>query len=74
VGGLGSAIIAGYGVGIFDDMESTAKRFIATKNRIEPNMERHAYYKQFAELYIDMFEMMNPLYDRLSKISATPKP
>ena len=70
VGGLGSAIIAGYGVGIFKNMEETAKSFISTKNRIEPDMKLNAFYKDFAELYIDMFDILNPLYDRLSKLST----
>ncbi len=74
VGGLGSAIIAGYGVGIYDNMEAAAKRFTGTKGRIEPDMKRNEYYKGFAELYIDMFSLMNPLYERLSKLSDMPKP
>jgi xylulokinase len=74
VGGMGSAIIAGYGVGIFDNMEVAAKRFTGTKGRIEPDMKRNEYYKGFAELYIDMFTLMNPLYERLSKLSDMPKP
>ncbi len=74
VGTLGSAIIAGYAAGMFSNMEEVAKRFIATKNRIEPDMKLNEYYKNFAELYIDMFDILDPFYDRLSQISAMEKP
>ncbi|MCX7709212.1 MAG: FGGY family carbohydrate kinase [Clostridia bacterium] len=74
VGGLGSAIIAGYAVGIFNNMEETAKKFISTKNRIEPDMKLNEYYKNYAELYIDMFTTMAPFYKRLAEISAIEKP
>jgi xylulokinase len=74
VGGLGSAIIAGYAVGIFKNMEATAKQFIRTKNRIEPEAEVTEYYRNFAELYIEMFSILEPLYNRLTKLTALPKP
>lgn len=74
VGGLGSAIIAGYAVGIFDNMEEASRRFISTKDRIEPDMKMNEYYKNFAELYIDMFDVLNPFYERLSKISTIKRP
>ena len=74
VGVLGAAIIAGYGVGIFNNMEETAKKFVSTKNRIEPNMELHEYYKNYAELYSDTFNIMDPFYKKLSKISSIKRP
>ncbi len=74
VGVLGSAIIAGYGVGLFDDLNETAKRFVNTRNRIEPNMERHAYYKNYAELYKDMINTMDPIYKRMAELAAVPAP
>ena len=74
VGVLGSAIIAGYGIGIFKSMEETAKSFVNTKNRIEPDMKLNDYYRHFAELYIDMFGMMEGFYERISKLSAIERP
>lgn len=73
VGGLGSAINAGFAAGIFKDAEETSKRFVSTKNRIEPDMKANEYYKNFAELYIDMFGILDPFYKRLSEISANGK-
>ncbi|MCX8130602.1 MAG: FGGY family carbohydrate kinase [Clostridia bacterium] len=74
VGGLGSAIIAGHAVGLISNMEEAAKRFVSTKNRIEPDMKANEYYKNFAELYIEMFRTLKPLYNRLAEISAIEKP
>lgn len=74
VGVLGSAIIAGYGVGIFDDMEATAKSFVNTRNRIEPDMAVHEYYKNYAELYMEMTNTMGPIYKKLSDLSAIEVP
>lgn len=74
VGVLGSAIIAGYGAGIYGSMEEPAGRFISTKNRIEPDMKLNEYYRNFAETYIDMFNMLGPLYDRLEKLSQLKRP
>lgn len=74
VAGLGSAINAGYAVGIFDDMEETAKKFVSTKNRIEPDLKITEYYKNFAELYIDMFGILDPFYKRLADISTIERP
>ncbi|MDF2614395.1 MAG: xylB [Clostridia bacterium] len=69
VGVLGSAIIAGYAVGLFENMESIAKKFIGTKNRIEPDMKISAQYAEYGELYISMFETMKPFYTNLTEIS-----
>ncbi len=70
VGVLGSAIIAGFGVGIFDDLNETAKKFINTRNRIEPDMELHEYYRNYADLYMDMISTIKPIYKRLAELSA----
>lgn len=74
VGVLGSAIIAGYGVGIYDNMEKVANSFVKTKNRIEPDMKLHEYYRNFAELYIEMFKILEPLYEKVSEVSAIERP
>lgn len=73
VGGLGSAILAGYAAGIYDNMEETSKRFVSTKNRIEPDMKNNESYKNYAELYIDAFKTLKPFYGRLAELSAIEK-
>jgi xylulokinase len=74
VGVLGSALIAGFGVGIFDNLEEVARSCITTKHRIEPDPKRHEYYKHFAELYIKMFDVLQPFYHRMSEIASMNEP
>lgn len=51
VGTLGSAIVAGYGVGIFDNLENTAKKLTRQKEVTEPKEQNHRRYEEYAELY-----------------------
>lgn len=74
VGVLGSAIIAGYAAGIFKNMEDTARAFIKIKNRTEPDMRRNAFYKNYAEFYLELFDILEPFYRRLAEISTLQKP
>jgi xylulokinase len=65
---LGSAILAGYAVGVFTDLADTAQRFTQTTGRIEPNMEHNAYYRHFAEAYASLFDATRPVFDALAAI------
>ena len=65
---LGSAILAGYAVGVFPDLADTAQRFTQITGRIEPNMEHHATYQHFAELYASLFDVTRPVFDSLAAI------
>ncbi len=68
---LGSAILAGYAVGVFDDMAATAQRFTQPTERIEPNMAMHARYQPYVDEYIKLFEATKPIFDDLA---AMPEP
>jgi xylulokinase len=63
---LGSAILAGYAVGVFDDLATTAQRFTRATGRIDPNMENHAIYQPFVKAYIDLFDVTKPVFDSLA--------
>ncbi len=63
---LGSAILAGYAVGVFDDLAATARRFVQTTDRVEPNMTHHAVYQPLVKAYIDLFERTKPIFDALA--------
>jgi xylulokinase len=71
---LGSAIIAGHSVGIFNNVEEPATQFISIQDRIEPDMRLHDYYKDYAQLYMKMFDILQPFYDELSRVSSIEKP
>ncbi len=48
---LGSAILAGYGVGIFTDWEEVASRFVRVDRRFLPEPERARHYRPLARAY-----------------------
>ena len=70
---LGSAIIAGYAVGLFDDLASTARRFVKTASRIEPRSKYHQYYNNYARAYVDLIKTQGALFSRLARISKLPE-
>jgi xylulokinase len=65
---LGSAILAGYAVGVFNDLAATAQRFTQPTGRVEPDMGNHAYYQQFVKEYIRLFDLTRPTFDALANI------
>jgi xylulokinase len=65
---LGSAILAGYAVGVFDDLATTAQRFTQTTGRLEPDMDNHAVYQPFVKEYINLFDVSKPVFDALAGI------
>jgi xylulokinase len=70
---LGSAIIAGYAVGVFDDLKAAAKRFVEPISRVEPRSEYHALYRPLVDLYISLFDTLRPIYQELARLPAPPE-
>lgn len=66
VGELGSAIIAGYAIGLFEDIAETAGSFVDTKSRVEPNMKLHERYVAFAQLYTELTDRVAPMYENMA--------
>ena len=65
---LGSAIVAGYAVGVFDDLKTTARRFVEATERIEPRPEHHRFYQPYVEQYIALLSETAPTYRRLAAL------
>jgi xylulokinase len=65
-GVLGSAILAGYAAGVFDDLAETSQSFIQTTTRIEPNWENHKHYQALVKEYVELFEATKPIFDALA--------
>ena len=63
---LGDAILAGYAVGVYDDLATTAKRFIQQTERFEPRPDVHRFYGQYTEYYRLLLEQVEPAYDNLA--------
>lgn len=71
-GVLGSAILAGYAVGVFDDLATTAKRFVQTTHRVEPNMANHSFYKPLVHEYIKLLDVAQPIFSALDAAPEAP--
>jgi xylulokinase len=69
---LGSAILAGYAVGVFDDLAATAQRFTQATGRTGPDMANHAYYQPFVDQYIRLLDVTKPVFDDLAGIPEPP--
>ena len=67
--GIGCALAAFVGLGVFADYEEGVKAMVHEKDRFEPDEEKHKIYE---ELYTDVFKeiygKLSPLYKRLHEI------
>ena len=68
VGALGTAILAGYAVGIYDDMAATAERFARQTSLYRPEAEAHRFYKQYADYYGRLLDQVEPAFDDLAAL------
>jgi xylulokinase len=68
---LGSAILAGYSVGVYKDMASVAQSFVQPVQRINPRPEFHQQYQPYISLYKRLVGEVKPLFDDLATISET---
>lgn len=68
---LGAAIIGGKAVGLFDDMQSTARQFLQVQGSIQPQHKLHTHYKKYVQAYNQLYKDLKPVYSRLSRIKST---
>jgi sugar (pentulose or hexulose) kinase len=66
---LGAAIIAGVGLGIFDDYESAMARMVATGRRFVWNRTAHAAYDQLFTVYCRLYGDLKPHFERLAGLA-----
>ncbi len=64
---LGTAIIAGTGSGIFNDIEETAKNFIKIKKLIQFEKKEQKKYIQMASLYLRFIDNNLEIFEELNK-------
>jgi len=66
---FGSAVIAGYGVGIYRNFESAVENAIPHGDVIIPNTERHNLYKEYLDAYIGLFDNLRGTFQKLTHAS-----
>ncbi len=70
VGALGTAILAGYGVGVFADWEEAVRRFVHEVQRFEPDPEVTRRYAARAAFYRALLEEHIALWQHLAEVQA----
>ena len=60
---LGAAIMAGYGVGVYENISDTAKKLVRMESRYEPDMKNHAVYMQMYTVWRKMYTRQLQLAD-----------
>jgi xylulokinase len=68
LGALGAAILAGYAVGIYDDLATVGQRFVKATRRYEPQPAVHELYRQYAEFYGRLLRYSEPAYRDLAAL------
>ena len=63
---LGSAVIAGYSVGLFNNIENTLKRFLKVKKEIKPTPGKDEKYIKYIKVYIGLLDMLKEVYKEIS--------
>jgi xylulokinase len=64
-GVLGDALIAAAATGHVGDLAATARAWQETGERVRPDDERHRAYAGLAEVYRDLGERLQPVFERL---------
>ncbi|NLN18016.1 MAG: xylulokinase [Firmicutes bacterium] len=65
---FGGALLAGVGIGLFEDAAAAAKQCVKTAGRTEPDMENHARYRALFEIYKEAHDNMAATYRKLSDV------
>ncbi len=65
---LGDAIMAGNGVGIFQDLFGTCEELAKVKKVINPDPHRHKLYTKLYEIYRELYESLKESFDKLAEI------
>lgn len=72
--GLGAAINAAVGTGLYPDYESAITNMTHPGEKFTPNLENKRIYDQlYNDVYQKMYEKLSPLYKSIRKITGYPK-
>ncbi|WP_406676969.1 hypothetical protein [Moorella sp. ACPs] len=67
---LGSAILAGYAAGIYQDLKAVAQHVSRPGRRYEVDLKLHQFYRPYSQLYAEVFASLAPVYTRLVKLAT----
>ena len=67
---LGAALLAGVGTGVYPDFETAVRRTVRVQRVHSPDPARHEVYRQFYQLYLELYQNLTGCYDRLDAIAG----
>lgn len=67
---FGSALVAGYGAGIYDDIASMAENLIVVKETVDHDIGIHRKYIGYVDLYKKIFTALNEVYTNLEHLES----
>jgi xylulokinase len=65
---VGNVILAGYALGIYDDLAETSERFVKRTTRYEPRLDYHKWYRQYVEYYEQLLKQVEPSFAELATL------
>ncbi len=67
--GLGAAIVAGVGLGMYASVVEGCRRVVRYKERIySPNADNHGVYREYYRLFKETFQAMKPVLERVTQL------
>jgi xylulokinase len=67
---LGDVLLAGNAVGVFPDLAAAARRHIQVIQRYLPDLNRHAQYQRYMDLYQGLFDRTRGIFEGLKSLST----
>jgi xylulokinase len=67
---LGTSIIAGHTIGVFQDAAETAKSLIVKASEVAPDGKRHAFYRKYLQIYEGLLVPIARIYDELAALPS----
>lgn len=64
---LGSAVVAGYGAGVYRDLKETADHLISFDAQTKYDETRHQAYKKYSAAYEKVFETLAPTFKAIAQ-------
>jgi sugar (pentulose or hexulose) kinase len=62
---LGSAIVAGYGVGMYNDIAKTAEGFIRLGAEVASERSAYERYAPYSQAYLESFSALSNIFHKL---------
>jgi len=63
---LGSAMIAGYAVGLYKSIEESLKGILKVKKEVIPKSDEFVKYSKYIHIYIELLDLLKETYRKLS--------